>query len=196
MDQKKDDGQRKLRRKRVAGLAVASVIVFAGAIGVQAFAQSQTYSHLKLIASEGGIQKASSGHRHGRHGGWGHKSDAEIQKSAERMVKHVAIEIDATPEQQAKLVALVSALVDDILPIKRTFQDSRDELKQILLAPTVDRAALEKLRLARFADAEKASKSVTKALADVAETLTLEQRNILNGHMEKFREKRRHWRRG
>ncbi len=70
------------------------------------------------------------------------------------------------------------------------------EIHDLLLADTIDRAALETLRAERLADAEQISKNLVSALADVAEVLSPEQRKVLNERIEQFRSMRRGRHRG
>jgi len=122
-------------------------------------------------------------------------SDSEIEARIERMVKHVAIEIDATTEQQQKITALVSTLAKDVKPMHQTMRDTGRELHLLLLAPTIDRAKLEELRTERLAEVERLSKDLVQAVADVAEVLTPEQRKVLDERIREFRGMRR-WHRG
>ena len=98
----------------------------------------------------------------------------------ERMLE----EIDATPEQEEKLEAIMDKLHDDVRPIIRGFRDTRDDVAKLLGAATIDRAAAEKLRAERVAAVEEASRKVTAALLDAAEVLTAEQRAELLEHFE------------
>ena len=123
-------------------------------------------------------------------------SGAGIAYRVERIVKHAAIEIDATPEQQQKIIALVTATAADLKPVTIRMRATGKEMKELLLATTVDRAALEKLRAQRLADAEKVSKDMVRTIADIAELLSPEQRKILEERVEQFRHMRRGWHRG
>ena len=70
------------------------------------------------------------------------------------------------------------------------------ELHDLLLANTIDRAALEQLRTERLADAERISKNLVSALADVAEVLSPEQRKLLDERINQFRSMHRGGHRG
>lgn len=190
---------RKGNRKAIA-LIVGTVAIVGGAFGVQAVADSNTYAHMKLFAGDKvgwhGGGRHGGGWRGGHHNGFANLSEAEIEDRVERMVKHVAIEIDATDEQQEKIATLVSALAKDMEPVGEQMRETRQEIRSLLVAETIDRAALERLRAEGVAEAERISKNLINAAADVAEILTAEQRQMLNERLEEFRSKGRGHRRG
>ncbi len=193
-DKNPNTGWLQQSKRMVIVVAVATVIVAGGAFAVQAFANSQTYKHMQLAASY------KSAWRGGKDGG-GHQSfsklsDAEIDARIERIVKHVAIEIDATSAQQQQITALVSAAAKDLKPVHLRMRTVGKEIRDLLTADTVDRAALEKLRSARLAEAEKISKDLVEVMADVADVLSLKQRKKLDETIQQFRGMRRGWHRG
>ena len=118
------------------------------------------------------------GRRHGRHGG-GAMSEERIEK----MVKHLGVEIDATPEQQEKLAAIAKQAAKDLEPLRGQAMEARKQAMELLSQPTVDRAALEKLRVSKLEHADAVSRRITQALGDAAEVLTPEQRKKLAEHM-------------
>lgn len=188
-DSKKTDWIRQGNRRAIA-VIVGTVLTVGSVVCVQAFASSDTYQHMQL----------ASGYKTSWHGG-DHKrfseySDAEIEDRIERIVKHVAIEIDATPEQQEKVIALVAATAKDLKPVHARMRAAGKEIHKLLTATTVDRAALEKLRAARLADAEKVSKDLIDTVADVADLLSVEQRKVLEERIQQFHGMRRGWHRG
>jgi periplasmic protein CpxP/Spy len=102
--------------------------------------------------------------------------EAFIDARADRMIRHLAVEIDATNEQQDKLKAIVHATVKDVLPTRDKMLAARATARELLTQPTIDRAALEKLRAEQFATHEAMSKQLVQAVADAADALTPEQR--------------------
>ncbi len=176
--------------RKVIALATGAALAIGAVFGVQAFADSKTYEHMKVYAGYSG-----GGHG-GGHKGFSNWSDADIAAGIERIVKHAAIEIDATEEQQDKIIALATAVAKDLKPVHDRMRATGKEVHALLLADTIDRAALEQLRTERLADAERISKTLVSALADVAEMLSPEQRKVLAERIHQFRAMRHGGRRG
>ena len=129
----------------------------------------------------------------GGHGGLGAAIDpAKVDAQVERMIKHFAVEVDATPAQRDKLSVIAKAAAHDLLPMRDKLQAARQQAIALAGGQSVDRAGMEKLRSEQIALADIASKRVTLALADAAEVLTPQQRQKIAGHM-KDRGERRHW---
>jgi len=106
--------------------------------------------------------------------------EAIVETRADRMIRHLAIEIDATAEQQDKLRAVVRGAVKDLLPVREKVLAARATARELLTQQAVDRAAIEKLRADQIAIHDAASKRLVQAVADAAEVLTPEQRRKLS----------------
>lgn len=104
---------------------------------------------------------------------------AEMDEHIERMVKHLAVEIDATPEQQQKLAAIAKDAARDLAPLRGQAMETRRQAIELLSAPSIDRGAIEALRAGKIQQADAASQRIARALADAAEVLTPEQRKTL-----------------
>src|SRR5262249_55966950 len=113
-------------------------------------------------------------------GAMGPLTPAQIEDRADRGVRHLAIEIDATTEQQSKLQAIVKAALSDLLPMREKFLSVRQQARQLLTQPTIDRVAIERLRTEQIANVDALSKRIAQALADAGDALTLDQRKKLN----------------
>ncbi|MFZ5693629.1 MAG: Spy/CpxP family protein refolding chaperone [Pseudomonadota bacterium] len=135
---------------------------------------------------------------HGARGHWGSVplDPAQIEDLADRMVRHLSIEIDATNDQQEKLRGLMRAMLKDVLPARERAFAARRQARELLTATTIDRAAMEKLRAEQIALADTVSKRITQALADAAEVLSPEQRRKLADRFPPHRPGMIGWHRG
>jgi Spy/CpxP family protein refolding chaperone len=109
------------------------------------------------------------------------------------MVRHIAVEIDASTEQQEKLRTIVKSAVKDLVPMREKAQAARQKARELLTQPTIDRTAIEAFRAAQVAQLDAVSKRLTQALTEAAEVLTPKQREQISERME---QRRGQWRRG
>lgn len=125
----------------------------------------------------------------------GHDIDpAKAEEHADRMVRHLAIEVDATNEQTEKLRTIVRTAVKDLIPLREKIKSARGRVRDLLTAPTVDRAALESLRTEQMANIDAATRRIAQALADAGDVLSVEQRRKLEERLDEWREHRAFWR--
>jgi Spy/CpxP family protein refolding chaperone len=101
---------------------------------------------------------------------------AQIEQRIDRAIRHLAIEADATAEQQARLSSIANAATKDLLPLREKAMATRRQALELLTAATIDRAAIEQVRSDQLQLAEAASKRVAQALADAGDVLTADQR--------------------
>ena len=113
--------------------------------------------------------------------------EAVVEDRADRMVRHLSIEIDATTDQQEKLRAIVRDAVKDLLPMREKVMSARATARDLLTQQTVDRAAIEKFRTEVIATHDAVSKRLVQAVADAAEVLTPEQRRRISDMMAAHR---------
>jgi periplasmic protein CpxP/Spy len=179
-------------RVRRRGFYVVSAI--AGAAIVGAFASSSIGQGLghHLLAQVPGmtVAAAPAGDGFGAgpelaaddvHGGlFDGIMEAVVAAHADRAVRHLAVEIDATAEQQDKLRAIVRDTVKDLLPVREKIMAARATARDLLTQQTVDRAALEKFRADMMVTHDAVSKRLVQAVADAAEVLTPEQRRRIS----------------
>ena len=111
---------------------------------------------------------------------------ARMDEHVERMVKHFAVEVDATPEQKDKLTAIAKGAARELVPMAGQIKLARQQAIDLMGAETVDRAAIEKLRAEQIALMDAASKRLTQTLADAADVLTVEQRRKLAERAQRF----------
>lgn len=150
------------RRRVIAGAVFAAIVVasLGAGFGVRALAHGP-----------GGW------HRGGLLGGDG--DPARMEERLDRMLRHFYVEIDASEAQQQLLAPIVKDAMRDLAPLRTQLRDTRRQAVELLTRETVDRGALEALRTSKLQLAEQASARFTRALADVADVLTPEQRRQL-----------------
>jgi Spy/CpxP family protein refolding chaperone len=102
--------------------------------------------------------------------------EAVVGAHADRAVRHLAIEIDATPQQQDRLRAIVGDAVKDLLPVREKLMAARATARDLFTEETVDRVAIEKFRTDMLATHDAVSKRLLQAVADAADVLTPAQR--------------------
>jgi periplasmic protein CpxP/Spy len=127
-------------------------------------------------------------HGFGRHG-FRNMSPEAAKEHLQVAAKWALRDVDASDEQQERVTAIAAGTVDDLFRLRDRHQENRQAFHAQLGGVTVDRAALEKIRESEMALADEASKRLVRAVADIAEVLTPEQRQAL---MEKH--SRRHGR--
>jgi len=163
------------RRGRGRAAAVMLVVALAGGL-VGAFASQslgQGYGppwHMTVMGP---------GDLHGPFGG-PPLTPEQMAAHADRIVRHLAIEIDASADQTAKLETIVKSAVTDLAPMRDKMMAARQEARALLTGPTVDRAAIEKLRAEQVANIDALTKRITQALGDVADVLTPDQRHKID----------------
>ncbi len=153
----------------MALLAVALVAGIAGSMLSTAFGQGYSWHRI-------------SWHDRGFLGG--SLTPAQIDDRIDRMTKHIAIELDATQDQQAKLASIAKAAIADLRPLQEKAQAARAQAVTLLTASSIDRTAIERLRTEQVGLAETASKRFAQALADAADVLSPEQRRKVADWME------------
>jgi periplasmic protein CpxP/Spy len=123
----------------------------------------------------------SHGGWHGHHGHHGTQpmDPQEMSERIDKGVRWVLDDVNATPEQKQRVAEIAKAAVADLMPLRTQHRAARERAVQLLSQPSVDRSAIEALRVEELQLAESASKRFAQALADAAEVLTPEQRTKL-----------------
>jgi Spy/CpxP family protein refolding chaperone len=157
----------------VAG--IATLVAAAPFVGAHGFA-GRAFAH-------------GFGHGHGH----GHGFGAQVLKDPEAAKRHAGLAVEwalrgvkASDEQMQRARAITDRLIDELGPLAARHREHRAAMHQAFAGGQVDRAALEQLRGQELALADQASRLAVEALADVAETLTPEQRKELLAFAHRF----------
>ena len=94
--------------------------------------------------------------------------------------------VNANDEQRQKITSIVQGTVKDLLPLREQHLQNRQAIHEALLQPTVNRDALKTSRQSELQLADIASNKLVDALANIAETLTVEQRTQLAEMVSRF----------
>ena len=114
-------------------------------------------------------------------------NDPEVAlERAEFVTEWLLKKVSATDEQSQKIKSIVQGTVKDLLPLKEQHLQNRKALHDALLQPTVNRDALKTSRQAELQLADTASNKLVDALADIADTLSVEQRTQLAEMVARF----------
>jgi periplasmic protein CpxP/Spy len=116
----------------------------------------------------------------------GNASPADIAAHVDHMLKHLYVEIDATPAQQAQIGPLVQQGVTDLLPLRPQFQAGHTQFVQALTQSTIDRNGMETARESQLQLADQGSKRIVQLLGDVGNVLTPAQRQSLATHLQQL----------
>lgn len=148
--------------RRWFGVPVTAALLAIG-VGSAGIVATQAYGHGKEFG--------------GWRGGQARMEDpADMEQKIERGIRHLAVEIDATDEQQAALIELAKATAKDLHDFRDMMQGERGELVSLLTQPTVDRAAIEAFRSEKMAELDKLTTTLADAAAKAGEILSEEQR--------------------
>jgi Spy/CpxP family protein refolding chaperone len=143
---------------------------------------------LAVAAVAAGSSFASGGP--GLPGHAGHRAHAPRDPAAmaahvDKMIERFAA--DASPDQKARLAAIAKAALADLGPAHAELRQAHARAHALLMAPVVDRAALEQLRAEQMQRIDFISRRVLAAVEDAADVLTPEQRarfaEQLHAHM-------------
>jgi Spy/CpxP family protein refolding chaperone len=130
---------------------------------------------------------------------WGQRGvdDIEdIKSHAERFIDRALDRLDASDEQSVVIQTIVAATINDLHNARGAGDErslARRELRNLLLADSIDRGGIEQFRQSQMARAEEMSQIVAAGLADIMDILTPEQRRELEAHFDQHHGRRRGW---
>lgn len=125
------------------------------------------------------VTQAQARPGHGPMGGpmMGMDADPAVaERRADGMLRFMLADIDATQEQRDRIAAIMKGARTDLADTHQRLRGGREQTINLLAAPVVDRAALERVRTEQTQLHEAISRRMLQAVADAAEVLTPEQR--------------------
>lgn len=135
---------------------------------------------LPVWADAGAGGPPHGGHGMGDHGPMAMGDPAHVG----RMADHMLDGLGASDAQRAQVRQIAQAAAADMKPLQEAGRALREKGVQLLLAPTIDAAAVESLRQQMLAQHDQASKRTAQTLLAMANVLTPEQRTKLGERMK------------
>jgi periplasmic protein CpxP/Spy len=126
-------------------------------------------------------------HGHHGHGMMAEMSPEDASKRIDKMVNWVLDDVNATTEQKQRVAQIAKQAMQEMQPMRTQHKAARGRAVELLSQPSIDRTAIEQLRVEEMQLGEAASKRFTQAIADAAEVLTPEQRVKLAAEWKKRR---------
>lgn len=120
-----------------------------------------------------------------RHHGHANMTEAEMQERLADGAEDVMDYVDATDDQTTRVQAVVKSAATDLHAMRAEHKTLRNEFQQLLSAPQVNRDELEGLRVNALDLADRASARLLTAVADIADVLTVSQRQKLVSRWKK-----------
>ena len=126
--------------------------------------------------------------------GWGRRHHSDPEEMGRRLdwrISRLIKDVGGTSEQKDRLVAIWTAALAELRPLREQMRQSRRAGMELLAKPVIDRRALEQLRTSQMQVGDARSRRMMQAMADAAEVLTPEQRAKVAEHMKQRMERRR-----
>jgi protein CpxP len=142
---------------------------------------------LAVAAAAAGAGFANGAGLPGHHGHAGLMAldPAALDAHIDKMVGKLAP--DASPDQKARLAAIAKAALADLRPAHAQLRQAHARAHELLTAPAIDRAELERLRAEQMQRMDAISRRMLAAVEDAADVLTPQQRvkfaEQLSSHM-------------
>lgn len=158
----------RLGRKTRFGIAAAGLIGLGAILG-----------GLGTVAVDAGAHGGFgfSGHRHWR--GRGPLSQEQMLEGARDKAAWMLGSVDATPEQESQVDAILSKLIADVHPLRQQHRGNRREFISELLRTDVDRTKLEQIRRSEVELMDTGSAILLDALLQTSNVLNADQREEL-----------------
>jgi periplasmic protein CpxP/Spy len=137
---------------------------------------------LGVAIGAGGLAVAAGTDQLGWRQGW---RLAMVQERASLMLDSIGV----SAAQQAKVHDIIAAKFAEIAPDPKQHEAMRKQALDLLSAPTIDRAAAERLRTEAVANFDAKSKLIVGGVLDIADQLTPAQRTELAARLNEMAER-------
>ena len=126
--------------------------------------------------------------------GFGGGGSPEQHKAfMERRLDKMLGTLNANDSQRTAIKAIAERMFTEMQPVHQQHRQLHDAMVAAFTADTVDRAAIEKLRLQATALVDQGSQVFSKAMLDAAQVLTTEQRQTLAKFIQEHHGRRHHF---
>jgi Spy/CpxP family protein refolding chaperone len=109
----------------------------------------------------------------------------------QQRMEHLLSAAGATDAQKAQIKGIWEKLRPQLQPLHQQQRDLRQQMGQLMAAPTIDLARVEQLRKQTVANMDKISALTTQGMVSSAQALTPDQRKVV---LQKLEERHRHHR--
>lgn len=126
--------------------------------------------------------------------GWSRRDRLDPQEMARRLdwrIGRLVTDAGGTPQQKERLVAIATAALAELRPLREQMRESRRQGLELLAAPVVDRVALERLRVAQLQLTDARGRRMLQAMTEASEVLTPEQRVKVAERLKQRMDRRR-----
>ena len=127
--------------------------------------------------------------------GWRRGEPLDPEEMARRLnwrIGRLVNDAGGTPQQKDRLVAIATAALAELKPLREQARAARRRGLELLASPSVDRVGLEQLRVTQVQLADARSRRVLQAMTDAADVLTPEQRTKVAERLKQRMERRWH----
>ncbi|MDR3447691.1 MULTISPECIES: Spy/CpxP family protein refolding chaperone [Dyella] len=130
---------------------------------------------IAVLANDGGV--AAMHHMAGP------VSQADMAAHIDKVCQHLYIELDATDVQKSALDPIFKQAAADLLPMFQQLHTGHAQVLSLLMAPTIDRTALEQASAAQITVQGQITQRMTRLVEDSSNVLTPDQRQKLVAHL-------------
>ena len=141
---------------------------------------------LALLLGLGGVAYAAGPMMHHGHGPHHHPTPEQMKAHVDGMIDHLMEKVQGSEAQRTALKAVAGRAAPQLEALHLEARDLKGELRDLLTADKIDRAALEAARKDAVDIADRGSKVVVSGLADAAEALTPAQRRQIAETLARF----------